>query len=658
MPGKRNKIYIEPVIRTLIGMLILIGILIDYFYAKNIYFIIIAAFIGLNLFQSGFTGFCGLEKILKKVFSIESELDVIRELGEQIGQARADQEHIKTLNLLEDAIIELDCKERIVKVSDGFGKIINCTNCMDPTCMDCKCNHKCYGKSFSEFVSEEDREDVIKKFSELHDKNGIPLFLQFRIRSYNGREKIVEGKFIHQTSEDGDISGIKGILRDKTETILQERQILHMNLHDSLTGLPNRILMTDRLEQAINISRRSKSSLALMMIDIDSLRNINEKLGHHMGDTYLVSIAEIFSDDIRSMDTLSRWGSDEFVLLLTNFKTSDDIKKIISGYFYRTVEKTIKRFPDVDVSFRAGVSIFPDDAFSFKQLIAYAGRALDKAKSRSKNNFSFYSEISGEGLRKMNEAGIAWKLQSSIENDLIRVHYQPIVDAKTHKVVSVEALARWHDDEYGWVNPSMFIQVAENLGFMNSLGRKIFETAFEHYLNSSEYKNDISLSLNISPAQLIVSNFANDFIIMLERYGIRPESITLEITEGVGMLGMGRARECLNLLSKFGCRISLDDFGCGYSSISTLQDLPINEFKIDGVFTRRVHEKDGKLILKSLIDMGHAMELKIVCECVEDLNTAELLKDLGTDCLQGNFYMSPQADFFKPDVRHITTNHY
>jgi len=641
MSDKKNKFYVEPTIRVIAGILILTGLLIDYFFPQSILFFAVVAFVGINFAQSGFTGFCGLEKILKNIFHFRSEMDEIRELGEQVGRARESQENIKILNLLEETIVELDCEDRIVKVTDSFSHILNCSCCPDPSCSDCRCDESCYGKSFFTYVIEEDIDLLRKNFTDIHNTQGQPITVNFRVHDFNGKDRIIEGKFIHLAAEEGRFSGIRGILRDITESISHEKQIIHMSLHDNLTGLPNRILFTDRLEQTLNISRRNNSVFALIFFDIDSFRKFNETHGYQIGDELLVLIAKSLKANMRDMDTLSRWGGDEFVVLLKDFKSIDIMRRTASIYFQKVADEIMKLHPDDGIHLSGGISFFPDDASSSEQLIINATRALKKAKFHPMNSFIFFNDISGDRMNNDDEGSIASKLKKSIQDDIFQIFFQPIVNAKTNKIVSVEALARWHDEDYGWVNPVMFIKIAENLGLIQQLGRKLFETSFNQYLESSYLSNNISLTVNVSQKQLMAPNFENDFIELLEQYGVLPEKITLEITEGVGMLGMGRARECLKVLSEFGCRVSLDDFGSGYSSISALQELPIHELKIDEIFIKRVLEKDGALIVKAIIDMGHAMGLTIVCESVENIEIAEKLRDMGADFLQGNYFSKP-----------------
>ena len=649
---KKNKLYVEPSIRVIAGVLILSGLLIDSFFPHSIIFFVIVAFVGLNFTQSGFTGFCGLEKILKNVFHFRCEMDEIKELGEQIGRTRESQENIKILNLLEEVIVELDSENRIVKVTDGFSKILNCSFCLKPSCTDCKCDTTCYGKSFFTYVINDDVEELQENFKALYKNKGSTNTVNFKIQDLTGKEKIIEGKFLHLSDEEGRFPGIRGVLRDITESISHEKQIIHMSLHDNLTGLPNRILFTDRLEQTINISRRNNSIFALIFIDIDSFQKFNETHGYKLGDELLRLIAKNLKDNMRDMDTLSRWGGDEFVILLKDFNSIDIMRRTVSIYFQKIVDEIMKLHPDDGIHMSAGISFFPDDASSSEQLIKNATRALEKARIHHVNSFKFFSDISGNYINNHNddEGSIAWKMEKSIEDNVFQVYFQPIINAKTNKIVSVEALARWHDETYGWINPIMFIKIAENLGLIQRLGKKIFEISFTKYLENSYLSNNISLAVNISQKQLMAPYFENDFIELLEQYGIAPEMITLEITEGVSLLGMGRARESLKVLTEYGCRVSLDDFGSGYSSISALRELPINELKIDGIFINRVLEEEGALIVKAIIDMGHAMGLKIVCESVENIEIAEKLREMGADFLQGFLFSKPVEEILLNDA--------
>ncbi|MDH5657647.1 MAG: diguanylate cyclase, partial [Spirochaetia bacterium] len=469
---QRKQIYIEPAIRTVVGAVLLIVISIEYLTHPHFHPILFfVGFIGLNFFQSGFSGFCGMEKILK-AFKFKSEKEEIKSLGEQIGRAKADQEYLKTLNLLEEAIVEIDSENKIIRVSDSFSNVLQCDCSSSPSCTACTCNDSCLGNSFFKYLLEGEVNELQEKFEALRKEKNLPLNTHFKIKDFHGKEKVIEGKFLYTTGEgSSEAKGcIKGILHDLTDTIHHEKRILHLTLHDSLTGLPNRILFTDRLEQTINFSRRNDRVFALMFIDVDSFKSFNETYGHRFSDDFLVELAGALKRNMREMDSLSRWGSDEFVVLLTDFKDPSEIKKIAVSFFQRVTAELQRQFSSIEVSLSSGIVIYPDDGQSSEQLFLQANRALEKAKSKDTNSFVFYSDVFKESFENF-DGDITTKLKHGILNDKIQVHYQPIINAKTGEIVSYEAFARWLDDDYGWVNPKLFIQMTENLGLIHQFGK-------------------------------------------------------------------------------------------------------------------------------------------------------------------------------------------
>ena len=231
---------------------------------------------------------------------------------------------------------------------------------------------------------------------------------------------------------------------------------------------------------------------------------------------------------------------------------------------------------------------------------------------------------------------------AAVKQNLLQVNYQPVIDANDHaNIVGVEALARWHDDKYGWVSPANFIPLAENLGLINEVGRQVLEQALHHFSQRSGSCSDVKLAVNVSKRQLISDDFYPMIMAMVQRFGMKPGQIKLEITESIALQGVEQAKGHLQKLSDAGFTLSLDDFGTGFSSLSLVHELPFDEIKIDISFVRRIKTPEGKVLVRTIVDMGHAMQLVLVAEGVEDKETADILQEMGVEMLQGYYFSRP-----------------
>ena len=411
------------------------------------------------------------------------------------------------------------------------------------------------------------------------------------------------------------------------------------SLHDSLTGLPNRVLLEDRADIAISQAKRNKKKVAMMFIDLDNFKQINDVYGHKTGDALLKELSKTLQSVLRPYDTLARWGGDEFVILLPDQKSREDVR-VIADKLMRALNTKLLPDKDIQTTMSIGIAMYPGDADSTESLLVQADKALFYAKSRGRNNTQIFSEIQETNHGFLN-FGLTTRFTEAVKNKEIQVHYQPIVDTETHQVTCFEALARWNDKKNGWISPIMFISLAEDLGLIENLGNQVIQTALQDYSNS-EFKNKVNLAINISNRQLFSDSFLSSLIAMIEKYSINPSNIKFEITESIA-LDTKKAQNTLLQMSNHGFLISLDDFGTGFSSLSRLHDLPFNELKIDMSFVRRIATEDGKIMLQTIVDMGKAMKLNLVAEGVEAEDTAYALKLMGVQNLQGYYFCRPKA---------------
>jgi diguanylate cyclase (GGDEF)-like protein len=415
-------------------------------------------------------------------------------------------------------------------------------------------------------------------------------------------------------------------------------EIRSLALHDTLTELPNRALLENQIEMAIAQAQRNAKKVALLFIDLDNFKRINDIQGHKTGDQLLVALSQILQAKLRPYDTLARWGGDEFVVVVPDL-TEARQARIVGEKLMEAVDANLGHEQNLHVSLSIGVAVYPDDADTTEALLIQADKALFYAKSQGRNNIQVFNQMQKNTLGYL-DTEITACFNAAIKNNQLQVYYQPIVDAVSHTPVSVEALARWHDEVHGWISPGIFIPLAENMGLIEDLGKQVLEKSLAHYSDCPS-KGQLRLAINVSNRQLFSKTFLPSIIDLLTAYDVAPEHLKLEITES-SALETDSALHTLRTLADAGFYMSLDDFGTGFSSLSRLHELPFNELKIDMSFVRRIKHKQGRIMLKTIVDMGKAMQLAIVAEGVEDEETAIALRDMGVDYLQGYYFSTPK----------------
>lgn len=618
----RKLPYIEPTIRSIAGTFITVfGVLIYLRPDMSLTWLALLFFVSLNLFQSGFTSFCLMEKFLK-LCGFRSEFDEIKMLS------KVNADHLDTLNLLSEVVVELSPEGRLVRLTDSWKKLLGSEHTNTWACL---------GRFFVEYMHPEERGALEQLLARLKE-NKIEV-LRFRMLREDNREHWVEGRFTLY-SENRPQPVIRGVLRDVTESYLQEQNISHMAMHDALTNLPNRILLEDRMERAISQAKRTKQMVAVLFIDLDNFKQVNDVHGHKAGDQLLVAISTILQKTLRKSDTLARWGGDEFVVLLQGLQKADEARSIAEKLMGALQKEVLVEHIDTLVTLSIGMAVFPDDADTSETLLIQADKALFFAKSQGRNNIQMYSQLRDNDLGYQ-EVDMTARFTAAVKQEAIQVYYQAVVEAGSERPVAFEALARWQDDKQGWISPAVFIPMAENLGLMSEVGQQVMKQALRDFSQFLQYDPTLCMSVNVSNRQLFSPNFMTDLIGLLEMHGIKPDQLKLEITESIALLGIGNAKECLRELSNAGFYLSIDDFGTGYSSLSYLHEFPVHELKIDISFVRRIHSENGHVMVKTIVDMGHAMKLQMVAEGVENPDTAKILHDMGVERLQGYNFSRP-----------------
>jgi len=426
------------------------------------------------------------------------------------------------------------------------------------------------------------------------------------------------------------------------------QKTLKLANYDVLTGLPNRNLFQDRLEQEIKKAQRNKSSLALLLIDLDQFKKVNDTLGHHAGDLLLVESAKRISRCLRETDTVARLGGDEFIIILPD----------ISGYQY--IERVAKDIIlDLNKSFTLGnnivyssasigITVYPDDALDIESLLKHVDQAMYVAKAEGRNRFGYFTEAMQQEVRE--KLALTKDLRKALVRNQLQLHFQPIVELSSGKILKAEALLRWKHPVRGMVSPSDFIPLAEETGLIHEIGEWVFREA----INSVKRWHDqfgliIQVSVNKSPVQFEQNNKL-DWLEQINGLGLPGNGITVEITEGLLLKGSANINQQLLEFRNGGIEVSIDDFGTGFSALSYLKRFDIDYLKIDRSFVKDI-ELDGhdKALTEAIIVMAHKLGIKTIAEGVETEGQLSLLKSFGCDYVQGFLYSPavPAEEFVK-----------
>jgi len=443
------------------------------------------------------------------------------------------------------------------------------------------------------------------------------------------------------TNEAGEAVRMTGVNYDITDRVEAEEKLRFMAHHDELTGLPNRMLFMDRLSRALSRSSRNNRSTALLFMDLDRFKNINDTFGHETGDAFLRMIAERLKQDIRGSDTVARFGGDEFAVILEDANGVDDVIQVAE----KILEVLAKPFKINNHDFYAttsiGISLFPDDASDAQTLLKHSDTAMYRAKELGRNNYQFYSkDLSARALDRLN---METHIRRALEQDEFELYYQPQYDMKTQRVVALEALLRWNHPTHGQVPPSKFIPAAEETGLIVPLGNWVLRQACSQLFDWQQSGLPIvPVTINLSGRQFVDRNLVELITSILAEREMDPRLIELEITEGVMMHNPENASHTLSHLSDMGIRIAIDDFGTGYSSLSYLKRYPINTLKIDQSFVRDVTtDPNDRSIVMAIIAMAHSMDLRVVAEGVETDEQLEFLQAHECDVVQGFLFSHP-----------------
>ena len=451
-----------------------------------------------------------------------------------------------------------------------------------------------------------------------------------------------EDKTITPLKDDyGEITHFVSTGRDISQRMEHEKRLQYIAHHDALTDLPNRILFMDRIHQALAHARRNHNLAAILFIDLDRFKNINDTLGHMVGDKLLVTLSRNLQGAIRDDDTIARLGGDEFAILVDNIVSEHDIAHIA-----QKVLDCLDQSVDIEghhlyVTASVGISIFPTDGEDADTLLKHADVAMYRAKDLGKNNYQFYSKdmSARASQRLLLESG----LRQAMKNNEFVLHYQPQVDIHSREITGFEALIRWHSPTMGLIAPDDFVPLLEETGLIVDVGDWVIDTACRQLKawQDAGY-NNVVMSVNVSGRQFHSADFYQRVVERVKQYRLPPELLELEITESILMDNQQKTIEIIDQLDAYGFRIAIDDFGTGYSSLSYLRRFRIDTLKIDQSFVRDViDDPDDAAITSAIIAMAHSLKLDIVAEGVENNQQLEFLMERNCQLVQGYFFSRP-----------------
>jgi diguanylate cyclase (GGDEF)-like protein len=419
------------------------------------------------------------------------------------------------------------------------------------------------------------------------------------------------------------------------------RQMAHSAEHDFLTGLPNRMLLNDRVDQAIALATRHMKKVAVLFLDLDGFKHINDSLGHPTGDKLLQSIAKRLVDCIRGSDSVSRQGGDEFIVLLLELEHAEDAAVTARRMLQAVALPHRIDQHDLHVTASIGVSVYPDDGLDAETLIKNADTAMYQAKENGRRSFQFFK--SAMNVRAVERQFIEEGLQGALERQEFVLHYQPKVNLMTGAITGAEALIRWTHPARGSIAPAQFIPIAEDCGLILPIGAWVLREACRQARTWVDAGLPVtSMAVNVSAMEFRDRNFLDGLFAILVETGLDPRSLELELTESVLMKHAASTATILQTLRKRGVRVAVDDFGTGYSSLSYLQKFPVDAVKIDQSFVRQISTAgDDTTIVKAVIGMARGLKLRVIAEGVETLEELAFLRAYRCEEAQGYYFSRP-----------------
>jgi diguanylate cyclase (GGDEF)-like protein/PAS domain S-box-containing protein len=440
---------------------------------------------------------------------------------------------------------------------------------------------------------------------------------------------------------DGRTAGAVMVFHDVSEARAMVLQIAHSAQHDFLTGLPNRLLLNDRVGQAIAFAPRHKNKVAVLFLDLDGFKHINDSLGHPIGDKLLQSIAGRLLDCVRGSDTVSRQGGDEFVVLLSEMERLEDVAILATRMLQTVAQAHLIERRDLHVTTSIGVSVYPEDGLDAETLIKNADTAMYQAKESGRQCYRFFTPAMN--VRAVARQSVEAGLRRALERQEFALHYQPKINLKTGAITGAEALLRWSHPTRGLVSPAEFIPIAEDCGLILPIGNWVLRAACDQARAWADVGLPaMTMAVNVSAMEFRDENFLEKLFAVLSETGLDPRSLELELTESLLMKHAESAASILQTLRQRGVQVAIDDFGTGYSSLGYLRKFPLDALKIDQSFVRQISTAgEDTAIVTAVIAMARSLKLRVIAEGVETPGELEFLRTRHCDEAQGYYFGRP-----------------
>jgi diguanylate cyclase (GGDEF)-like protein/PAS domain S-box-containing protein len=558
-----------------------------------------------------------------------TDITSIREAEQQL---QGEKERFRvTLNSIGDAVIATD--------TEGFITFMN------PIAerMTGWSSRDGIGSSIAEVMELQDATtkaaSVNPVFIALKESRIVAMALNSQLTGRDGTLYRVEDSAAPIRNESGEVEGAIIVFHDISETVAMSMKMSHLANHDQLTDLPNRILLQDRLNQAFNAAGQLGSKVAVMLIDIDHFKYLNDSFGHGAGDELIRQMASRLKDQLDVYSTLARSGGDEFMVVFPHVKSVDQIDRLSAKLISAMHKPFSINSNEYNISISMGISVYPDDAKSQDEVMRHADVAMFRAKHEGRNRYCYFSSDLEQML--INRHFLEKKLRTALQEDALEVFYQPKYNLADRTMVGVEALARLNDGDQ-IISPLEFIPLAEEMGLIEVLGRQVLTKACRDALQWQRAFPGLTVSVNVAPTQILAEHFTQGVREVLRSTRLDPTLLELEVTESALMHDVQRVQDALNQLHGMGIKIAIDDFGTGYSNLSYLKKFNLDVLKIDQSFVRDMTSDQNDLdIVKTIMSLGASMNLTLIAEGIETLEHENMLKSLGCLIGQGFYFAGP-----------------